>query len=312
MTSRCTSGIIVLIRKVELKEGFRLTHCFFVSDLHGSINRYRTLFSLIEEETPDGIFIGGDILPSGMAALASADSPPGDFLGGFFTTELIRLKDKLAEKYPRIFIILGNDDGRFEETTMLDPTSPGIWEYIHNRRIDFGKFIVYGYSYVPPTPFQLKDWERYDVSRYVDPGCISPEEGRRSVPVSEDEKKYTTIEIDLKSLVKRDDPGKAILLFHTPPYQTKLDRAALDEIMVDHVPLDVNVGSIAVRRFIEARQPLVTLHGHVHESARLTGSWKDRISKTYCFSAAHDGPELALVRFDPECPWDAQRELIRV
>ena len=78
---------------------------------------------------------------------------------------------------------------------------------------------------------------------------------------------------------------------------------------MDHAPLDVHVGSIAIRRFIEARQPLATLHGHVHESARLTGAWQERIGRTVCLSAAHDGPELALVRFDLETPADASREL---
>jgi hypothetical protein len=81
--------------------------------------------------------------------------------------------------------------------------------------------------------------------------------------------------------------------------------------MVDHVPLDVHVGSIAVRRFIEARQPWLTLHGHVHESARLTGAWRDRILGTPMLSAAHDGPELALVRFDLERPETASRSLIQ-
>jgi Icc-related predicted phosphoesterase len=80
--------------------------------------------------------------------------------------------------------------------------------------------------------------------------------------------------------------------------------------MVDHAPLDVHVGSIAIRRFIEARQPLLTLHGHDHESARLTGAWKERIGRTVCLSAAHDGPELALVRFDLARPADATRELL--
>ena len=103
---------------------------------------------------------------------------------------------------------------------------------------------------------------------------------------------------------------RVILLVHAPPYQTKLDRAALDGRSVDHAPLDVHVGSIAVRRFIEARQPLLTLHGHVHESARLTGSWRERIGRTHALSAAHDGPELALVRFDPNDPAGATRELL--
>jgi Icc-related predicted phosphoesterase len=84
----------------------------------------------------------------------------------------------------------------------------------------------------------------------------------------------------------------------------------LDGVIVEHVPLDVHVGSIAIRRFIEERQPLVTLHGHVHESARLSGAWRDRIGRTHLFSAAHDGPELALVRFDLEDPGSATRELI--
>jgi Icc-related predicted phosphoesterase len=80
--------------------------------------------------------------------------------------------------------------------------------------------------------------------------------------------------------------------------------------MIDHVPLDCHLGSIAVRRFIKARQPLLTLHGHVHESARISGSWRDRIGRTHCFSAAHDGPELSLVRFDPDSLDAATRELI--
>jgi Icc-related predicted phosphoesterase len=100
------------------------------------------------------------------------------------------------------------------------------------------------------------------------------------------------------------------MLFHAPPYRTDLDRAALDGHTFEHVPLDVHIGSIAIRRFIEERQPLVTLHGHVHESARITGSWRQRIGRTWCFSAAHDGPELALVRFDLEDPGAATRELI--
>jgi len=168
---------------------------------------------------------------------------------------------------------------------------------------------VYGYAYIPPSPYLLKDWERYDVSRYVDPGCVSPEEGRRSIPISDHGKKYTTIQEDLEILVGDDNLERAVFLFHSPPYKTNLDRAALDGKEIDHVPLDVHVGSIAVQRFIQQRQPLVTLHGHVHESARLTGSWRDQLGRTHAFTAAHDGPELALVRFDLENLGAATREI---
>ena len=112
-------------------------------------------------------------------------------------------------------------------------------------------------------------------------------------------------------MTKDRDMSQAIMLFHAPPYKTNLDRAALDGKTVDHVPLDPHIGSIAIRRFIEASRPLVTLHSHVHESARITGSWRDRIGPTLAFSAAHNGPELALVRFRPEDPEAAERGLIK-
>ncbi|MBU0528630.1 hypothetical protein KKF86_02590, partial [bacterium] len=112
------------------------------------------------------------------------------------------------------------------------------------------------------------------------------------------------------TLVGDNKLSNTIFLFHTPPYKTNLDRAALDGKMVDHVPLDVHVGSIAVKRFIEKHQPTITLHGHVHESARLTGTWKEKIGKAHLFTAAHDGPELALVRFNKTHPENSTRELI--
>ena len=130
------------------------------------------------------------------------------------------------------------------------------------------------------------------------------------MPVPEDESRYSTIRQDLEMLAGEEEMSDAVFLFHSPPYDTNLDRADIDGRMIDHVPMAPHVGSIAIRRFIEEKQPLITLHGHVHESVRLTGSWKDRIGRTLMLSAAHDGPELALVRFDLEDLGSADRELI--
>ncbi len=281
---------------------------FFVSDLHDGRDRYRKLFDRIADEQPAAVLFGGDLLPTG-AGLDGDDDLPDDFINDFLRHHLASLRTHLGSDYPRVLLILGNDDPRSAETRVRDRAG-GIWEYIHNQRVTCHDRDVYGYACVPPTPFQLKDFERYDVSRYVDPGCISPEAGVRTVDVPSHEVRYGTIKEDLAKLTAQQDVSDAIFLFHTPPYQTTLDRAALDGKMIDHVPLDVHVGSIAVRRFIEQRQPRITLHGHVHESARLTGAWRDRIRHTHCLSAAHDGPELALVRFDPDDPAGASRELI--
>lgn len=286
------------------------TRCFFAADLHGRQDRYKKLFAAIEKERPAMVFLGGDLFPFGLASISASNIPYDDFIREFLLPGFAQLRDELGEAYPRMLLILGNDDERAEEATIIEAAENGLWEYIHNRKVLAGESTIYGYACVPPTPFRLKDWERYDVSRYVDSGCIPPEQGIHTVPVFERELQYATIQKDLEKLTANDDLSKAIILFHTPPYQTKLDRAALDGKMIDYAPLDVHVGSIAVKRLIETRQPLVTLHGHIHESARLTGSWKDRIGKTHLFSAAHDGPELALVRFSPENPAEAARELI--
>ena len=287
-----------------------MTRCFFASDLHGSPDRYRKLFGAIAEERPAGVFLGGDLLPSGLFAASHAEGIPKDFIEGFLAVEFGRLRELLGPAYPQVFLILGNDDSCADEPLFLELSAEGLWSYAHDRCARFGAYTVRGYSFVPPTPFFLKDWERYDVSRYVDPGCTSPEEGGRTVPVDQSTLRYSTIAQDLAALAGGDSLENAVFLFHTPPHATKLDRAALDGKMIDYVPLDVHVGSIAVRRFIEARQPLLTLHGHIHESARLTGSWRDRIERTHLFTAAHDGPELALVRFDLEELEAATRELL--
>lgn len=283
---------------------------FFVSDLHGDIPRYRKLFSRILVEKPSAVFLGGDLLPSHLSRLTGTGCSPEEFIADYLMPEFSKVREQLGPEYPALFLILGNDDPRSAEDGIEIGASAGLWNYLHGRKSCVQGHDVYGYSYVPPTPFNLKDWERYDVSEFVDPGCIHPTEGWRTVPVPEREVKFSTIKKDLKNLTNGNDLSGSIMLFHTPPYRTSLDRAALDGKFVDHVPLDVHVGSIAVREFIEERQPLVTLHGHVHESAGITGNWKETIARTIMLSAAHDGPELALVRFSAEEPSLATRELV--
>jgi Icc-related predicted phosphoesterase len=293
----------------EAGAGGTMPSCFFVSDLQGSEQRYRTLFDAVGREVPEALFLGGDLLPTWARPRRSLEVVHRDFVNDFLAAEFSRLRGALGPAYPRVFLILGNDDSRFHEASILSAATQGIWEYAQERWLALGDYAVCGYGFVPPTPFLLKDWERYDVSRHVDPGCVSPEEGYRTVPVAPDMVRHATIRQDLETLAADRPLDRAILLFHAPPYGTSLDRAALDGRSVDHVALDVHIGSMAIERFIRRRQPLLTLHGHVHESARLTGAWSQTIGRTHCLSAAHDGPELAIVRFDPADPAAATRTL---
>lgn len=271
--------------------------CFFVTDLHGSQAQYETLFNLIEQERPKAVFIGGDLLP-GLLQSMSDSSIQDDFIKDYLIPKFEQLQYRLGKAYPAVFVILGNDDAKTEEPAMYSGEKRGVWQYVHNKKVQFEQFDIYGYSYIPPSPILLKDWEKYDVSRYVDPGCVSPEEGYRSIPVEPQIIRYSTIKKDLADLTNNADMTNTVMLFHSPPYKCALDRAALDNKYIEHVPLDVHVGSIAIKEFIETAQPFLTLHGHIHESYRLTGKWRELFGKTEAFSAAHDGEELALIRFD--------------
>jgi uncharacterized protein len=284
--------------------------CFFATDLHGKIDRYEKLYSAIKKHRPSAVLLGGDLLPRTGFSTTHNHFPASDFVADYLIPAFSEVRNTMKDLYPQVFLIPGNDDPGCEVEHILAAEILGIWRYCHGRKFTLGNFSIYGYACVPPTPFFLKDWERYDVSRYVPPGCVSPEEGFRSTPVEGSEIKWGTIQKDLAALVGADPLDRAVLLVHTPPYDTPLDRAGLDGGRYEHVEVDVHVGSIALRRLIEERQPMLTLHGHVHEAPRLTGEWRIQIGRTVCINGAHDGPELALVGFDLESPGEASRELL--
>lgn len=278
---------------------------FFVSDIHGNKNRYKSLFEKIIEEKPKVVFFGGDLYPSYKEIKISTES----FFEDYFFPLFQNLKDGLGDSYPKFFIILGNDDPRTEEYKFQSEEAQKYWTYLNSSHDTFDGFNIIGYPYIPPTPFLYKDWELYDVSRYVDPGCIHPIKGKRFVDPQRDIE-YTTIKKDLEKLSENLDVKKSVFLFHSPPYQTKLDRAGLDDMYFDHVPLDVNIGSVAIKEFIENEHPHLTMHGHVHESTRITGEWKDTIGNSISFNAATDENRLSLIIFDLKNTNNAKRQII--
>jgi uncharacterized protein len=77
---------------------------------------------------------------------------------------------------------------------------------------------------------------------------------------------------------------KAIFNFHVPPIDTVLDKAPkldgnLKQVVSSGHVVMISAGSTAVRRSIEKYQPLMGLHGHIHESGGTT-----KIGRTMCFN----------------------------
>jgi uncharacterized protein len=66
-------------------------------------------------------------------------------------------------------------------------------------------------------------------------------------------------------------PERAIFNLHVPPYDSGLDTARqinpdLTVVYQSGAPVEVPVGSTAVRQILEEYQPALALHGHIHES----------------------------------------------
>ena len=78
--------------------------------------------------------------------------------------------------------------------------------------------------------------------------------------------------------------ARVVANFHNPPYGSGLDYAAeLDKTLMPVIrggrPSIIPVGSKAVREVIKKYQPVVGLHGHIHESKAA-----QQIGKTMCFN----------------------------
>lgn len=95
-------------------------------------------------------------------------------------------------------------------------------------------------------------------------------------------------------IAKLDDPGAAIFNFHCPPHGTGIDsgpklgadfRVTAGAGGVEMVP----VGSTACRSAIERHQPLLGLHGHLHESRGT-----HRLGRTLCVNPGSDYTEGVL------------------
>jgi Icc-related predicted phosphoesterase len=87
----------------------------------------------------------------------------------------------------------------------------------------------------------------------------------------------------LHGLAAQLEPGvTTIFNLHCPPHGTSLDRAPqltpdLKVVLDGGEPRIVPVGSRAVRTLIEEIQPVLSLHGHIHESKAVA-----KIGKTTC------------------------------
>jgi hypothetical protein len=136
-------------------------------------------------------------------------------------------------------ILNGGNDDIFEIDNIIE-SSPCV-SFGEGKLLDLDGFSLVSMGWTNPTP-----WDTY-----------------REAPEEELAAKIEAV----AGLVP--DMGRAIFNFHAPPYGTGLDEApALDEnLRPMHGGVVMKpVGSVAVRDAILKHQPLLSVHGHIHES----------------------------------------------
>jgi len=150
--------------------------------------------------------------------------------------------DRLAGKGIRAIVSPANDD-MFE----IDPVLKGghLVEFGGDDPLELDGFEMVSYGWTNPTP-----WNTF-----------------RELPEDELGRRLEKI------LAKITDPSRTIFNFHAPPFGSGLDEApALDEnlnIKAGGRALRP-VGSTSVRSAIERVQPVLSLHGHIHEAKGAT------------------------------------------
>jgi len=273
----------------------------FTSDLHGQIPLFDQLLEWVRSSSAERIILGGDFLPSPPPTDRYQEMIPNQ--RSFIRTFLIPFFKKCQEaKVNRIYLIPGNWDAAYP--FLFEEPVEGLVDLDRKSDLLIEGFPIIGYPFVPPTPFRPKVYEKMDDPESLwppqkNPSYIhSPESPARLIPI--DPQVYLrqagTIQEDLPVLPVPEEYERSIYVMHSPPYGTRLDAVHGGQ----------SVGSRAIRMFIEARQPFLTLHGHIHESPTISGSFLDHIGETLAVNPGQmvgrgeKAGEFCGVIFDPE------------
>ena len=271
------------------------------SDLHGDARLYQQLEDLLRAEPPDLLILGGDLLPDG-----ERDDPLGTQVAFLERVLMLRVAVwKAAAPRLSVACVAGNHESACAWDALQTHHDAGRIVLLDFRRLwQRAGVSLLGYSSTPATPHWGKDFERLDMPGDPIPSFagVAWDAGRRCVCAVDLVQHFggrATIAEELAQAPVAPDPW--ILVAHTPPYDSALDR-------LSNVPAPI--GSRAVRRFIEERRPLVALHGHCHESPILTGRYAERVGTTLCINPGQGDTRLHAVLFESERPAETLRHTV--
>jgi uncharacterized protein len=280
----------------------------FVADVHGADLILRKSLRAVDEYEASVLILAGDLSGKSLYPIVQQEdgtfsAQHGNRIENFSVSEVSKLERELADKGQYFFCSTRAEIPKLQEdgsavnklftSRIIDRLER--WKDTISSRLDLRTvrvFITPGNddppeldevlaSFQPVGIFSnLSDPYEFDANEIITLDYTNPTPWNTPREVTERE---LSKKIDAK-LRKLKSPERAIFNFHCPPFNTKLDLAPkldknLRPVTGPGEETQVHVGSTAVRKAIDSVQPLLSLHGHIHESAG-----EDSLGRTVCLN----------------------------
>jgi Icc-related predicted phosphoesterase len=267
---------------------------FFATDLHGSDLCFKKFCAAASFYRCDALILGGDITGKLLVPIERNGRRASYELGGTrITLKVSELDGEIARISDIGYYPLVGDVGLAQE--LVDPQAyerallaaalerARRWvQYAEDKLAGPGIPIVFApgndddeaidAAFANSSVFISgeKRVVRLDGVEVVSTGWSNPTPWRTARELPEEQ-----LEASLRPVIASlADPSRSIFNFHVPPYDTTLDVCPqLDDefrvVTTLGTPVQIHAGSTTVRHLIEEFQPLVGLHGHIHESRQI-------------------------------------------
>lgn len=295
------------------------TRLFFATDVHSSTKTFLKFLSAAKVFKADALILGGDV--TGKMLVPIIDRGDGTYETNFLgidatikdAQELEEMKNRIRNNGYYYHVMTPEELKAFAadpkkadsllEENMLEVISQ--WVRLAEERLK-GTGVTCYITGGNDDPFSMDDLFRSMQSNVVFycEGKVSDVRGHEMIGIGNsnltpwrcprditEEELSRRIESVAQSLRY---PSKSIFNIHVPPFKTGLDTAFLvndkqEYVKVGGQPVEGPVGSTAVRSAIERYQPLVGLHGHIHESRAVS-----KIGRTVCINPGSEYGESIL------------------
>lgn len=292
-----------------LFNGKKNTRIFFTTDVHGSTVVFKKFINSAKFYEAQVIILGGDMVGKMIVPLVEQGDQTcrANYLGKVYNVKVGEELEKLeltlenSGLYP--LRVTPEEVKEFQtDKSMVERRFGKLaaervakWMQIAEERLKGTGILCY---------IQPGNDDPFEIDEVFKQGVMVKNVDETVVPIDDDHEmasigaaNYTPWhcprDLSEEELSKRIDavvarlknPQSAIFNFHVPPYDTNLDIAAeLDENLTPKLSMSggfkmIPVGSTAVRAAIEKYQPLLGLHGHIHESRSA-----QKLGRTMCIN----------------------------